>query len=197
MDIYGRTLLPGGLEVAVEGELYEDEQVKWTGQPRASRMVWKAVPPVLFGVPIVVFVLFMTWGDGGAMDDKGFMDGFDWLLMPFILGGFWMLCSPIWVYHKAQKTVYVVTDRRAIIFEKGFSVQIKSYEGQRLGEITKRVRADGSGDIVFEGGYKKNKRNDNGGVTEVGFFGIERVNEIEDMLKALTEQSGQNRMVER
>lgn len=200
MDIYERTLLPGGLEVVVEGELYEDERVKWTGQPKASRLVWKALPAVLFGIPWTAFALFWTWGAGGGMGEEGFKDGFNWFGLfgvPFILIGFGMLSSPIWVYRKAKKTVYVVTDRRAIIFEKGFSVQIRSFEGQRLGEVTKRVRADGSGDIVFECGIKRSRGDNNSGVTEIGFFGIERVNEVEDMVKVLAEQSSQNRIAER
>ena len=134
------------------------------------------------------------------MGEEGFKDGFNWFGLfgvPFILIGFGMLSSPIWVYRKAKKTVYVVTDRRAIIFEKGFSVQIRSFEGQRLGEVTKRVRADGSGDIVFECGIKRSRGDNNSGVTEIGFFGIERVNEVEDMVKVLAEQSSQNRIVER
>ena len=99
-----------------------------------------------------------------------------------------MLSSPLWAWHKAKKTVYALTSRRAIIFQKGHSVKIDSYGPEEMNNISKRIRSDGSGDLIFdrEISYTHSRR---GGtrerIKEIGFFGINEVNHVEDLIDQL------------
>jgi hypothetical protein len=60
-----------------------------------------------------------------------------------------MLSGPIWAYRKALKTVYVVTNRRAITFDGGRTVAIRSYPPDRLADVYRKERKDGTGDVLI------------------------------------------------
>jgi hypothetical protein len=114
--------------------------------------------------------------------------GWTWLFplwgVPFILVGLCMLASPLWARRKAGRTLYVITDRRAIIFEGGWGITVRSFEPQGLTGLKRRQRSDGSGDLILD---QKTWRDSDGDprTKDVGFFGIEQVKEVEDMLRRL------------
>jgi len=81
--------------------------------------------------------------------DVGFFSAFPLFGVPFILVGFGMLSGPIWAYRKALKTVYVVTNRRAITLDGGRTVAIRSYPPDRLADVYRKERKDGTGDVLI------------------------------------------------
>ena len=83
-------------------------------------------------------------------DFKEEFDLFPLFGIPFVLIGFGMLSSPYWTMRKARRTAYVLTTARAIIFDGGFSTTIRSFGPDRLTDLRRKQRADGSGDVIFE-----------------------------------------------
>ena len=184
--MYAFIEIPYKLRLIVERELYENETIKWCRQPRVFRLVLKSLPVFLFSIPFTAFAVFWMHGASGAgdMEEPGAWRFFYLFGLPFLLVGLTMLLSPVWAAIKAKRTVYVITNTRAIIFEKDFSVKVSSFGADKLNDITKRVRSDGSGDIILDRRVKYDREGDDR-VKEIGFFGIPRVNEVEDMLKEI------------
>jgi hypothetical protein len=64
-----------------------------------------------------------------------------------------MLSAPIWAKKMARKSVYVLTNRRALVFKKQFSsMSIRSFEPDQLHDLERNQRADGTGDLIFKDG---------------------------------------------
>ena len=116
-----------------------------------------------------------------------FKEGFDLFPLfgiPFVLVGLAMLSSPYWMIRKAKKTVYVLTADRAIIFDGGFSTTIRSFGPDRLGDLRRKQRADGSGDLIFERELSFDNDGDRRS-TDHGFLAIPDVKAVEDMVRQL------------
>ncbi len=94
-----------------------------------------------------------------------------------------MLLSPLWAYWKALRTVYAVTDQRAILIVAPRRRTTHSFVGQHLIDIHRVEDETGRGDIVFHREARSGKRGDS--YYDVGFLGIERVREVEDSLREL------------
>lgn len=185
--------LAPALREMVDGELQLDagERVLWTGQPSGRRMALATVPIFLFAIPWTAFAVFWVaaaaWGTSeGSI--SGIFRVFPLFGLPFIAIGLGMLSSPFWALRSAKRTVYVVTDRRAIIFGAGWNgMKVRSFLPERLGDMSRTQRADGSGDLIFatdvsttsKGGQQK---------TDVGFMGIPAVRDVEQMVQAMVER---------
>jgi len=188
--------LPEQLDTRVRSELRDGESLVWTGQPKPSRFMRSAIPIVLFGIPWTAFALFWMAGAsgmlfGGAGDGGGVPGGFDAFFtcfplfgVPFVLIGFGMLSSPFWLYRRALRTCYALTDVRAIILTPGWAggTEVRSFKGSDFGKMARRDYADGSGDLIFE---EIVTRNSDGGSnrTERGFLGIENVRDVEELIQ--------------
>ncbi|MFB0524604.1 MAG: hypothetical protein ACETVZ_03625 [Phycisphaerae bacterium] len=190
MDMYSTsTMLPLQLQSLLDEELNKGEELRWWCQPSVSRAIIKSLSLVVFAViwlaisvPIA-FAMYKSTQEGEDVPTMVMV-----MIGIFLLIGLWLLTSPFWAARKARNTVYAITHSRAIILRKGFSINIQSFSPEKLTDIIKRIRSDGSGDLIFErhisyhhsskGGTKRK-------VTEVGFFGIPRVNEVEDILREL------------
>jgi hypothetical protein len=111
-----------------------------------------------------------------------------------------MVLSPLWAVFRASATAYVVTDRRAVIFDRGFfATQVRSFGPMALDDITLRERGDGSGDLIFKresyyqpgywSGSGTHRYYSPGGyrTQEIGFFGIPEVRHVERLLRDLGE----------
>ena len=192
MDHYGTTGGSYELQSIVQNELREDEELRWSGQPQVGRFVLKSLPILLFGIPFAGFAVFWICAASGfKIPDfsEGGFSLFPLFGIPFLLIGLGMLSAPFWAARKAKKTIYAVTNQRAIIFEGGRSVKVDSFGPPKLNDISKRVRADGSGDLVLERRVSYSHSRQHGSrerIKEIGFFGIEQVNHVEDLIAALS-----------
>jgi hypothetical protein len=182
--------LPPDAQRQLQAELKSGERVVWAGQPRPRLFSGAAVGAVLFGIPWTAFALFWTagaaWGAAAAGDaGVGFplFRLFPLFGVPFILIGLWMLSSPYWMRRKLLRTVYAVTDGRAVVIEGAAfarSVTVHSFLPDRLTAMTRTQRTDGSGDLVFE----QFRQRAGSGTTTVtrGFLGVERVRDVEALI---------------
>jgi hypothetical protein len=143
----------------------------------ASFFVW------LFAVPWTGFSLFWTCGacaEAGPMYWAPLLIG-----IPFTLIGLVVLSVPYWVWREVRQACYVLTDRRAICWGKMRGVRgvaVRSYRREHLAKMHRVERRDGSGDLVFEStttcdstGRERTRH--------CGFMGIERVREVEELLR--------------
>lgn len=178
--------LPEQLRTLVENELQDGETVAWVGQPIPRRFAMRTLPIVLFAIPWTGFAIFWITAASG-FKIPNFKHGFDFFPLfgiPFILIGFGMLSSPFWMAWKAKKTAYVLTDRRAIIFDGGWSTTVRSFGPERLPDLMRSQRRDGSGDLILE---KKISYNNQGGnrPIDIGFLAIPNVKEVEERVRLI------------
>jgi hypothetical protein len=145
----------------------------------------------LFGIPWTAFAIFWTvgaaWGTSKA-GDAGPFRAFPLFGVPFILVGLGMLSGPIWAYRKALKTVYVITNRRAITFDGGRTVTIRSYPPERLTDVYRKERKDGTGDVIISRRAWRDSDGDRQS-EELGFLRVREPKTVGVMLKHLAEQA--------
>jgi hypothetical protein len=105
--------------------------------------------------------------------------------LPFLAVGLGMLTSPIWMGRRALRTCYALTNRRVIVWEPGWfgGVQVRSYRPPELGSMTRNQRSDGSGDLIFRE-FTTFGPNGRRNVTRHGLMAIERVQEVEALIRS-------------
>jgi hypothetical protein len=182
--------VPAGLDAKVKQELEPGERLVWMEQPVPRFFTATSTPLFVFAFPWTAFAVFWTLSaaEFKVPDfDRSSLAYFPLFGLPFIAIGIGFLFSPLWAYRKALKTVYVITDRRAITFEGGLAATVASYAPDRLRYLQRKDRANGTGDIVFErqviprprgGSYEK----------ELGFLGVREPRKVEQLLRGLAER---------
>ena len=172
--------IPRDLRSKVDRELEPGERVEWIGMPIPRYFTSSSTGLFLFAIPWTAFAIFWMCGAAG-FQIPDFKEGSDFFVLfgvPFLLIGLAMLSSPFWTYKKSFKTVYVITDHRAITFEGGWmSTTIRSYPPEKLSDIYRREKKDGSGDVVI---HRKAWQDSDGGrqSEELGFLRIPNPKQI-------------------
>jgi hypothetical protein len=178
------------LQEKVNRELESGERIEWIDMPIPRFFTPVSTGAFLFGFPWTAFAIFWMYGASG-FQIPDFKEGFDLFPLfgvPFVLIGLGMLSSPLWAYRKAFKTVYVITNKRAITFVGGWSTTIRSYPPDTLHDIYRKEKRDGSGDVIIS---RRSWRDSDGDrqSEELGFLRVKNPKEIEQMLKKLAEQT--------
>lgn len=185
--------IPRELDDKVQREMESGERVLWMEQPIPRYFTAMSIGAFLFAIPWTAFAIFWICGASGFKLPDLSKGGFDLFFslfgVPFVLIGIGMLSAPLWAYRKAFKTVYVITDRRAITFDAGWTTTIRSYPPDRLQNIHRKEKRDGTGDVVLgqrvwsgsEGGQQ---------AMDLGFLNIRDPKTVEQMLRTLAEQGG-------
>lgn len=170
--------VPEELVDRVVAELGPNEQLVWAARPRADLMLRSAYFLVPFGILFtgiatvwIAIALVLTFG---ILAPCG---------VPFIAVGIGLILSPIWLRAIARKTVYALTDQRAIVFQPRVfgRTNVQSFAAAGLGQMARRERSDGSGDLIFEirtTGYGENTRTEN-----YGFLAIDDVKGVEGLVR--------------
>lgn len=178
------------LERVIEDQLSDDEKVVWSGQPAPSRFARAMFPMFLFGLLCGGFAIFWEasaiLATSQAAGTPGWQRFFFPLFgLPFVAIGFAMFTSPLWGIRKARRTIYVVTNQRAMIITVGRQRTLRQYALRELARIDRIEQADGSGDLIFDHAtgaqqpYTWHKFYLGG-----GFLGVANVREVERHLKA-------------
>ncbi|GAB4150416.1 MAG: hypothetical protein Tsb009_25240 [Planctomycetaceae bacterium] len=181
----------------IDSELESGETVVWAGQPLPGQFARRAIPVALFGIPFTAFSIF--WIVTAAVGiGEGFQQGDDFVPkifacfplfgVPFLLVGLGLVSAPYWAARRARKTLYALTNRRAIIWEAGWwkSVTIRSFRGDDLKKMIRKERSDGTGDLIFEDMTQLIQAHSDGvhlARHQVGFLGVENVRELERLVK--------------
>jgi len=167
-------------------QLDAGEHLLWSGAPDPGRLALQALPAMLFGVPFTAFAAFwmtMAFRMTGAGSHPASPGPFFALFgLPFLLIGLAILTSPLWTYLGAQRTVYAVTEHRALIISGLGTRGVQSFTHADIGDLERFERADGSGDLYFAArGYVTR------GVARMqrlGFIGIPEVRTVEQLIRS-------------
>ena len=185
--------IPKDLQKKIDKELQLGESIRWVEQPVPRFFTASSIGSVLFGIPWTSFAIFWMYGASG-FQLPNLRDGlqpqhfFALFGVPFVLIGFGMLSSPLWAWQTARKTVYLVTNKRAISIKSGSTAIIRSYVPEQLQDIYRKERSDGTGDVIIA--LRKWKDSDGDQRSEeIGFLGVRNAQEIEKLLKQLAQNS--------
>lgn len=180
--------IPRDLEDAISRELEADESLQWVEMPIPRFFTPASTAAFLFAIPWTAFAVFWMFGAAG-FKIPDFSKGFAFFPLfgvPFVLIGCFMLASPLLNYRKALKTVYVITNKRAITFEGGWNMTIRSYPPEKLQNVYRQEKRNGSGDVVIA--HKEWRDSDGDRQSqELGFMAIRHPKEVEELLKTLAE----------
>lgn len=143
--------LPGRLRAAVEREVAPDERIVWMEMPAARFFTAKATTTMLFGIPWTAFCLFFLYEVSSIEAPERTVISSVGLLLsaPFLLIGAFMLMAPLLSYRMARNSAYLITDQRAITFDCGWNMTVRSYPPEKLQNIFRREGRNGLGDIVI------------------------------------------------
>jgi hypothetical protein len=183
-------MIPMALQDRILRELEPGESVSWSGMPKPVYFNAGTTAAFLFAIPWTAFALF--WMAGAArFQIPQFNQGADLFPLfgiPFVLVGFGMLSAPLWHYRSTQHTVYVITDRRAITLDGGWSITIRSYPPEKLNDVFRREHRDGTGDVIISHHAWRDSDGDKQ-KTELGLMRIADAKDVEHRLKQLAMQA--------
>lgn len=182
--------IPTDLQDLIARELDRDERVVWSAMPKPRYFAGHSAGAFLFAIPWTAFSIFWMAGAAGFKIPQ-FNQGFDFFPLfgvPFFLIGIGMLSSPLWAYRSQLKTVYLITDRRAITIDGGRTSTIRSYLPKDLKEIFRREHKDGTGDVIIKRDAWKDSDGDKH-MQDLGFLRIQNAKSVETMLKEMAKQS--------
>jgi hypothetical protein len=185
--------LSNRLRRKIDQELEAGETIEWMDQPIPRFFTLVSITAFLFGIPWTAFALFWMWLALGA-EIPDFSQGLEpqhilsLFGLPFVFIGLGMLSSPFWTWRKAKNTVYLITNRRAICIEGGWYSTIRSYYPDRLHNLYRKEKSDGSGDVVIAiRRWRDSNRYQR--IQELGFLGIRNPQEAERMLQQLAKRA--------
>ena len=175
----------------VDRELESGEQIQWIDMPIPRFFTPTTIAVFLFAIPWTAITLCVMGATGLKMPFSG-RDGTELLFfffgVPFLLVGLAMFSTPVWAYRKALRTVYAITDRRAITITSGWSTTVRSYLPDKLKDVYRKDKRDGTGDVLIT----RRSWHDSDGhqqSEELGFLRIQNPKDVELMLKRLAEHA--------
>jgi hypothetical protein len=155
----------------------------WLDQPRPAPFGTSAVIVVSFGALWAAYHIYWSLRlvRAGASWESAVV------IAPFLLAGVWMQTYPLRLARRARRTVYVVTDPRAMIVQaRRRCTHVRFFEPWQLRAVQKRRRPDGSGDLIFDGTAGDSSEDAQGSFPgDDGFHNVPDVNETEQFIRAL------------
>ncbi|MDB5326136.1 MAG: hypothetical protein JWM57_1705 [Phycisphaerales bacterium] len=179
--------------VAVARELTPGEVIRWQARPDEFALARRQWGQCAGGLYFVVFSIFWTIGilgglSHGATSRKGAPWPVGLMGLVFFGAGVWMVLTPWREWRRAERTLYVVTTRQALIIELGDPTKVTRYDRASLGRTIRTERDDGRGDLVLERfttqGHRGSTRSH-----DIGFFGIGDVAAVDRMVRELHEHA--------
>lgn len=185
--------IPNQLRKKIDSELEPRESIRWIGQPqpKASGFIAAFAGVLLFAGPWTAFAAFWIWSALGYKLPN-FREGiqpqhfFALFGVPFLLVGFAMLYTPFWGWYMAFQKVYIITDKRAIVFEGTGTTTIRSFTPAQLTHVYRREKNDGTGDVVISMRSWQDSDGDEQ-KEDVSFMDIQNPKQVERMLKDLAD----------
>lgn len=178
----------------VTPQLHPGEKLLWVGKPMPLRVMLSRgdLIPAVTGVAMIVFMLVLFNSIGFGSFSSANFDGpgspvfsiFNWFPLIFVGFGLLTISKPIYEFLMAGRTVYALTDQRAIIIKPVLSggKKVESYTDSE--GIERHDIADGKGDLVFQREmyttYSNRRRRVR--TRKIGFFGIPNVQQVEAMM---------------
>ena len=177
--------IPDPLRELVNAQLMDDETIQWIDQPLSNYWSAGAMIAFAFGIYFTVTSIFSVLfvATGGLLASPMF-DIFD-VILGFVEVCIHVLIGPFLLFFSlktrrtCERTVYAITNRRAIIVQRGRSLFNITYSPKDFGDVWCKERGHGTGDIYLRGGE--------GSLPwlKAAFMNIRNVKEVERMLQEL------------
>ena len=169
------------LTLALERELEAGEHVLWSGK-RLARLNLAGFGIWLFALPWTAFAVFWMAMALMGVRASGAAAPFDWAFplfgLPFVLVGLAMMAAPFASLLAPNSVLFAITDRRVLrVAMFGNRLWTRWVEGERIGEITRTERRDGSGALQMALGLAV----DNRGTLRSRSFAV---GDVEDVMAA-------------
>ena len=184
---------PTAIAEAVSRELL-GERVLWAASPDRWAYASKYRKTALLGILFAAFTILWSYGVSHMKAKNGqelpLLYYFPLGSLMFLLFGLSLslLLSPLLAAWAAGSTYYVVTERRAIIFEKSPTLNIISFPRSSVAGYD-RVSSGGAGEsIIFQRITERRGRGTR--VREIGFIGLSEFAGAEQALNKLVEGGG-------
>ena len=180
--------MQNALRREIEPALNPGEEIHWIGVPDPIAYATASWSLFVIGLPFASFALywFASASRISQVTSERLDRGFEWfplLGLPFILFGLWMVLSPLFNFLKARKTVYFVTDQRAVALTGGRWKRVKSYTANDIKMIERVEKKGGGGHLYFAVKTWQTSK----GKTEhkSGFLGLKDVQVVETHIRKL------------
>jgi hypothetical protein len=182
------THIPAHLRELVKDRLTDGETIRWIDMPIPHFFSLGSSIAFVIGIYLVaVSVVFLYVATAVGMRHPEPMPEHEhqmmiaFALIPYLLFALPFLSVPLWTYRKTKRTVYAITNLRAITVQGIFStLTVASYYPTDLGNLSCKQRANGTGNLVFkiDGGcfFWSIRR---------GFWNIRNVGNVERMMQEL------------
>ena len=180
------------IDQTLNAQLDPGEGLLWSGAPHPARMALSALPATVAGIPFTAFAAFWIYTAYTMTSHSKSSPGGPWVLfplfgIPFLAVGLGMLTAPLWAFLAAARTVYAVTNKRAMIVSRLFSISVRSYLHADIHDLQRVERANGEGDVFFA---NRDIVTRSGGVVRkrIGFLGIPDVRSVEQLIRSRLQQ---------
>jgi len=176
------SLISSKFKDALDKELKPNESLYWSSQPNTLYSVYRSFGMFLSAIPWNGGLFFFL----EPVFQKQQLPPIHLMLFlsPFLLIGLYMFFSPLIAYFKAQKTLYVVTNKRAFTLMIGKKNSIENFSVKNISVLKKIERTNGSGDIMLMRSHHTDC-DDAKKTTDYGFFALPNVAEAERNLEML------------
>lgn len=184
--------LPALLRQQVKAELEPGESIRWIEQPVARAFTPTTISICLAGLPgLLIFGYFTySWWEATALDPELPGRAFRQFnrVGGLLVGSFGLLisCVPLvvpWLHWLGQRqTVYLITNRRALILEGSREIKVRSFDPRQLQDLYRREHSDGTGDIVITTRRWTDREGDSLS-EEIGLMNIRNPRAVEQLLK--------------
>lgn len=181
--------IPRQLQDLIDRELERGEKIVWSALPKPRYFTGPSAGLFVFAIPWTAFSVFWMASAAGFKIPQFNQGGdlFPLFGIPFFLIGIGMLLSPLWNYRRQLKTVYLITDRRAITIDGGRTFTIRSYLPENLTDVFRREHSDGTGDVIITRTAWKDSDGDKQ-MQDLGFLRVADAKSVETLLKAMAGQ---------
>lgn len=178
------------LEEQLNRELDGGEQIIWLGQPIPRYFTMQATLTFLMAIPFLAFAIGWTFGLPGFQKPDFTPQHIIFFLFGLLalLVGVFNLTAPLRTYWKAKRSIYAITNYRAIILEDGWGITVRSYPPAKLQNICRKDCRTGTGDIIFDQQVKREIGFSR--TVDIGFLNIPDVRRVEQLLRQLAGQAG-------
>lgn len=166
--------------------LVSGEKLIWVSRPDPTfSMSSNIVKAIVWGIPWTIFFSWWTlsWVDFQFPKFESLSELTSLIGLPFLVMGLGMLASPYLIYSKHCKTIFVITNKRALLIIRNRNAEQTSFYFSKMEGISTKIKSDGSGSIYMGSENKGDSR------TPIGFVGLEDVNEALSVLEPLLNNS--------
>jgi hypothetical protein len=152
-----------------------DERLIWIGKPKRKNYFSTESVALLF---CAAYITFLFIGPLIEILQRGFAEpAMGVVFLFYLLVMLLMLAYPLKIYYEAKNTIYLLTNKRAIIIKPGLKTRIRTYGPEKLIKMQVTSNKDGVGDIAFVVmPYTKSRAKE-------GFIAIENVRLIESIIR--------------